>query len=102
MYEIHMGVCHVRYDLYTYMHCVRGVSSDFAHCVLHDSVDADPVLFSFLSQIQSRRVSTTFSRRPSLRAEMMLMMFCFWRQLMLAVSLTLVVPCKTEKQRHVQ
>lgn len=97
MYEIHMDVYHVRYDVYTHVHCVRGVSSDFAHYILYDSVDADPVLFCFLRQIQSRRQSMTFSRRPSLRAEMILMMFCFWRQLMLAVSLTLAVPCKTEK-----
>lgn len=97
-----MCMCPVWYDLYTHVHCVRGVSSDFAHCVLHGSVDVDPVLFCFLSQIQSRRRSTTFSRRPSLRAEMTLMMLCFWRQLMLAVSLTLAVPCKTKKQKHVQ
>ncbi|XP_023786971.1 SWI/SNF-related matrix-associated actin-dependent regulator of chromatin subfamily A-like protein 1 isoform X2 [Cyanistes caeruleus] len=57
---------------------------------------------NYFPKIQNRRQSMTFSRRPSLRAEMMLMIFCFWRQLMLAVSLTLAVPCKTEKQRHVQ
>lgn len=102
MYEIHICMYHVWYDLCTHVHCVGGVSSDFAHYVLHDNVDVDPVLFCFLSQIQSRRQSSTFSRRPSLRSEMMLMMFCFWRQLMLAVSLTLAVPCKTGKQKHVQ
>ncbi|XP_053838038.1 SWI/SNF-related matrix-associated actin-dependent regulator of chromatin subfamily A-like protein 1 isoform X3 [Vidua macroura] len=57
---------------------------------------------NYCPKIQSRRLSMTFSKRPSPRAEMTLMMFCFWRQLMLAVSLTLAVPCKTEKQRHVQ
>ncbi|XP_031970628.1 SWI/SNF-related matrix-associated actin-dependent regulator of chromatin subfamily A-like protein 1 isoform X2 [Corvus moneduloides] len=57
---------------------------------------------NYYAKIQSRRRSMTFSRRPSLRAEMTLMMFGFWRQLMLAVSLTLGVLCKTEKQRHVQ
>lgn len=100
MYEIHT---YIMYGMIcAHMCTVWGECPLILLAVLHDSVDADAVLFCFLSQIQSRRRSMTFSRRPSLRAEMMLMMFCFWRQLMLAVSLTLAVPCKTEKQRHVQ